>query len=159
MDRLTTPQVPAPKVETLDLINTEITARLARQFDSATSIDTKAVVLVGYAGVAATFLTTRHAQPVLATLAYVAFATAAGFGIWAYAVSYWTEVPNPRWIYDEYRVKSKIDVLDTLASTRAQVFGDNDAELRRKLARWWISLASLAVGMTLMIFSLTSAYW
>jgi hypothetical protein len=145
--------------ETLDLINNEITARLARQYDSVTSIDTKAVVLVGYAGTAAAFLTTRHAQPVLATLAYVAFAVASGFGIWAYAVTNYTEVPTPGKLYEKYRQKPKADVLAALAATRADAFVDNKALLEWKLARWWISLASLAVGMTLMIFSLTSAYW
>jgi hypothetical protein len=146
-------------LETLDLINTEITARLARQYDSGTSIDTKAVVLVGYAGTAAAFLTTRHAQPVLATLAYVAYAVAAGFGIWAYAVTYYDEVPKPRALYNEYWEQPKADVLADLAATRVKVCEDNAAKLRWKFTRWWISLASLAVAMTLMIFSITSAYW
>src|SRR5258708_10562218 len=69
-----TPKEPEPQAETLDLINSEISASLARQSDSGKNIDTKAVVLVGYAVAAAAFLATRHAQPVLAPLAYIAYA-------------------------------------------------------------------------------------
>jgi hypothetical protein len=35
----------------LELINTEVTASLAQQSDAGSSIDTKAILLVGYAGV------------------------------------------------------------------------------------------------------------
>src|SRR5260370_17645936 len=72
--REVTPKEPEPQAETLDLINSEISASLARQSDSGKNIDTKAVVLVGYAVAAAAFLATRHAQPVLAALAYIAYA-------------------------------------------------------------------------------------
>lgn len=48
--------------ETLDLINTEVSASLARQFDAGSSIDTKAAILVGYAAAASSFLATRRAQ-------------------------------------------------------------------------------------------------
>ena len=51
-----TPKEPEPQAETLDLINSEISASLARQSDSGKNIDTKAVVLVGYAVAAAAFL-------------------------------------------------------------------------------------------------------
>src|SRR5258708_21373026 len=69
-----TPKEPEPQAETLDLINSEISASLARQSDSGKNIDTKAVVLVGYAVASAAFLATRHAQPVLAALAYIPYA-------------------------------------------------------------------------------------
>lgn len=67
----------------LELINSEITASMARQADASQRLDTKAVLLVGYAGAAASFLATRHAQPVLAALAYAAYGACAGAGIWA----------------------------------------------------------------------------
>src|SRR5260370_9814981 len=78
--REVTPKEPEPQAETLDLINSEISASLARQSDSGKNIDTEAVVLVGYAVAAAAFLATRHAQPLLAALAYIAYAAAAPFG-------------------------------------------------------------------------------
>lgn len=48
---------------TLKLINTELTARLARQADDSAKVDTKAIVIVGYAVAASSFLAIRHAQP------------------------------------------------------------------------------------------------
>lgn len=57
---------------------------------------------VGYAAAASSFLATRHAQPVLAALAYAAYGLAAGFGIWAYAVRLYQDVPEPRQLFNGY---------------------------------------------------------
>ncbi len=142
--------------ETLELINDEVTAKLAAQFDSATKIDTKAAVLVGYAGAAASFLATRHAQPIVAALAYVAFGGAAGFGIWAYAVSFYGDVPKPRTLFTKYRARTKAEALAALAATRVKAIESNTPKLDQKVKRWWISLGALAVGMTLMISAIAS---
>jgi len=56
------------RVGTLEVINAEIAARLGRQFQSGEKIDNKSVVIVGYGIAAASFLATRHVQPVLAGL-------------------------------------------------------------------------------------------
>jgi hypothetical protein len=69
-----TPQQLEERAPTLELINAEITASIARQASSGRNLDTKAVLLIGYAGAAASFLATRHVQPVLAALAYAAYA-------------------------------------------------------------------------------------
>jgi hypothetical protein len=143
--------------ETLDLINSEVTARLAGQFDSADKIDTKASVLVGYAGAAATFLATQHAQAVVAILAYVAFGVAAAAGVWAYAVTFYREVPSPRRLFG-YWVLTKAETLRALAATRVQGIEWNNAKLNQKVQRWWISLGALAVGMALMISAIASAH-
>lgn len=147
------------QAETLELINNEVTARLAAQFDSAAKIDTKAGVLVGYAGAAASFLATRHAQPVIAALAYVAFGTAVGFGIWAYAVRVYGDVPKPRRLFTGYRARAKAEVLAALAATRVKAIESNGAELDLKVKRWWISLGTLTVGMALMISAIVGAHW
>lgn len=145
--------------DTLELINTEITASLGRQVDSGTSIDTKSIVLVGYAGAAASFLATRHAQPVLAGLAYLAYAIAVGLGIWAYAVRLYLDVPTPRHLFYDYLARSKAETLAALAATRVEVFESNASKYARKANRWLISLISLVLGTTAMLLSLTSAYW
>jgi hypothetical protein len=153
------PDQPERHAETLELINTEVTASLARQFNSAKSIDTKAITVVGYAGAAATFLATRHAEAILAALAYAAYALAAVFGMWAFALRTYTDVPQPRDLFNGYWTDPKAQVLAALAATRVKAFESNVKEERRKRRRWWLSVASLAVGITLMILSLTSAYW
>lgn len=145
--------------ETLELINTEVTASLSRQSDAARNIDTKAIALVGYAGAAATFLATRHPQAVLATFAYAAYALAALFGIWSYAVRGHHNVPYPRGLFNEYWTRPRAEALAALAATRAEAFETNAEEHRRKARRWWLSLAALTIGVTLMVLSLTSAYW
>jgi hypothetical protein len=144
--------------ETLELVNAEVTASLAAQFDASAKIDTKAAILVGYAGAAASFLATRHAQPVVAALAYAAFGVAAGSGIWAYAVTFYGDVPKPRTLFTRYRARSKAEVLAALAATRVKVVESNAPKLDRKVKRWWVSLGALAVGMTLMISAIAGAH-
>src|SRR5258708_33807702 len=143
------------QVETLELIHAEVTASLAQQSDSGAKIDTKAVVLVGYAGAAATFLATRHGQtqPVLADLAYAAYAVAAGCGIGVFAVTFSTIVPDPRSLFEGYSERSKAATLAGLAATRVLAFESNDSIHKQKARRWWTSLVALALGMTLMLAS------
>lgn len=145
--------------QTLEVINTEITASLTRQSDAGAKIDTKAGLLVGYAVVASSFLATRHAQPVLAALAYAAYALAAAFGIWAYAVRMYQDVPEPRQLFNSYLARSKAQTLAALAATRVEVFESNEQKHARKARRWWLSVACLVVGVTSMLFALTSVYW
>lgn len=145
--------------ETLELINTEVTASLTRQFSSAQSIDTKAITVVGYAGAAAAFLATRHAEAILAAFAYAAYGLSAVFGMWTFALRTYTDVPRPRDLFNGYWTRPKARVLAALAATRVKAFESNIKEEQRKRRRWWLSVASLAAGMTLMILSLTSAYW
>lgn len=146
-------------IDTLELINTEIADSSGRQVDSGTSIDTKSIVLVGYAIAASSFLATHRAQPVLALLAYLAYAAAVGFGISAYAVRLYLDVPTPRHLFYSYLERSKADTLAALAATRVEVFEKNAAKQKRKATRWLVSLISLVVGATAMLLALTSAYW
>ena len=143
---------------TLELINNEVTAILAAQYDSAARLDTKAAILVGYAGAAASFLATRHSRPVVAALAYVAFGAAVGFGIWGYGVYFYETVPKPRTLFTRYRKRTKAEVLATLAATRVKVIERNASRIEQKVKRWWISLGILTVGMALMISAIAGAH-
>lgn len=144
--------------ETLDLINAEIAASLARQYDAGASIDTKAAILVGYAAAAASFLATRHAQPVLAGLAYACYGLAAAFGLWAYAIRLYRDVPDPRQLFTEYLVSPKAQVLAAIAATRVQAFESNARLHVSKAQRWQISVVSLVAGVVLMLLAMIGAY-
>jgi len=153
-----TPDQPEDHADMLELINAEVSSSLARQADSAARVDTKAVLLVGYAGAAASFLASRHAQSVLATFAYIAYGMAAGFGIWAYGLRSYRQVPEPRSLYDEYWTRPKAHALAALAAERVVAFEGNAQKHWQKARLWWASLASLALGMTLTILALNSAH-
>jgi hypothetical protein len=144
--------------ETLELINNEVTAILAAQYDSAARIDTKAAILVGYAGAAASFLATRHSRPVVAALAYVAFGAAVGFGIWAYGVYFYETVSRPRTLFTKYRKRTKAETLAALAATRVKAIESNVGRIDQKVKRWWISLGILIVAMALMISALAGVH-
>lgn len=144
---------------TLELINSEITASLARQAGASQRLDTKAVLIVGYAGFAASFMATQHPRLVLAAVAYGAYAAAAGLGIWAYAVRIYQDVPEPRRLLTGYLSKPRAQVLAVLAATRVTAFEANARKHTRKVRLWWISLSCLGIGTTLMIAALASTYW
>jgi len=76
-----TPEELDNQADALELINSEITASLARQAGSGQRLDTKAVLLVRYAGAAASFLATRHVQPILAALVYAPYGLCVTTGI------------------------------------------------------------------------------
>ncbi len=158
MSEATPAQLPQHE-DTLELINSEVTASLARLSDSGSSIDTKAGILVGYAAVAASFLATRHAEPVLKGLAFAAYGLTAGFGIWAYAVRLYEDVPDPRQLFNGYYAQPKTQVLAVMAATRVEAFESNARKHASKARRWWMCAISLVAGVVLMLFALTSAYW
>ncbi len=148
-----TPEDIEEQAETLELINAELTARLDRQADASAKIDTKAVVLAGYVAAAASFLATQHPQPVLAGLAYAAYVATFGLNVYVYAVGTHKDVPDPRRLFNNYANKTKSQVLATLAATRVRAFNDNADRSKRRALLWRVSLASLAVGVTLMVLS------
>lgn len=146
-------------VDTLELINEEIAGRLSRQVSSGASIDTKAVTLVGYASAAATFLTTRHTQPVLAGFSYAGYAASVVFGVTSYAVRLYQDVPSPKQLFDNYINKSKQETLAALAASRVKAYESNVAKYDKKAQRWTLRLVGLVIGVTAMVLALASAYW
>ena len=145
---------PELQADTLELINSELTGLLARQAQASAQVDTKAALLVGYAAAASSFLAVRHSQPVLTWLAFAALAVAAGFGIGAFAISTYQELPQPRRLFNGYAHKPKTDALAALAARRVGAFESNVPKNHRKAVRWRISLTALMIGIGLMIGAL-----
>jgi hypothetical protein len=149
-----TNQGPELQPDTLELINSELADRLERQAQTSSQIDTKAALLVGYAAAAGTILATHHSQPVLTWLALAALAAAATFGVWAYAVGTYQDVPDPRHLFNVYARGPKSDALAALAARRVRAFESNESRHQRKAARWRISLVALLIGVALMFAAL-----
>jgi len=145
---------PDLSIDTLELINSELTGRLARQAESGARIDTQAGLLVGYVGAASAFLAVRHSQPVLTWLAFAAFAVAAGLGIAAYAVGTYQDVPDPRRLFNVYAPRPKSAALAALAARRVVAFEANAPKHQRKASLWWASVTALMIGVALMFAAL-----
>jgi hypothetical protein len=64
------------RVAALVLVNDELKYRLDAQADSAKGIETKAVILVGFAATAVQFVISHNHKPVWAVLAAAAYAIA-----------------------------------------------------------------------------------
>jgi hypothetical protein len=134
------------------LINAEIAARLDRQSDSLAKIDAKAGLVVGYAFAAASFLATRHAQPVIAAFAYVGFGAAAAVGVAALAVSNFQDI-EPKGLL-AHASRTPAETLAALASRRVMIYRTNAAKERRKAQQWWGGFGAALAGTILMILAI-----
>lgn len=137
--------------DTLELINTEVTARLTRLTEAGKGIDTKAGVLAGFAATAAQFLAGRDAQPLLQGLGLGAYALAFLFAVWALAVATYLDVPDPRELVNTYARRPKAIALADLVVERVNAIESNAKKHEAKARRWWIALGWLAVGLVLSI--------
>ncbi|WP_405462949.1 hypothetical protein OG783_33315 [Streptomyces jietaisiensis] len=148
-----TPQELQQQEQTLELINSELAARLARQAESGAKVDTKAIFLVGFAATAAQFLATRNFEPFTGTAAFTAYAVAIGFGIAVFNLAAYEDL-KPRETLDTYARASKGAVLGALAGTRVGFFEKNNHLHERKTKRWTVALAAVAAGICLSTVSL-----
>lgn len=150
-----TPEEQEDRKDTLELINSELAARMARQSDSMSKIDTKAVFLVGFVATAAQFLASHDHQPVIAALAFVAYAVAFVFGVLIFHLADFEDVV-PRTVLDENARSPKSQALMQLAATRVGMFEKNKEQHDRKAERWTVSLSALAVGFVLSTVALVA---
>ena len=136
--------------DVLDLINTEITGRLARQGAAGGQVDTKAALVAGVAATATQFLATRpqpHAD--LAAAAFAAYAGAFLAAVGSYALTRYKDVPDPRGLVRERLEGSKAEALAYLVATRVTVFESNAGTHQRKVRLWWVSVGLLVAGLAL----------
>ncbi|MEU0952521.1 hypothetical protein ABZ353_09200 [Streptomyces niveus] len=148
-----TPQELEDQEQILELINSELTARLARQSESGAKVDTKAVFLVGFAATAAQFLASRAFEPFTGAAALAAYAVAIGVGISIFNLAEYEDI-KPREVLDTYARSTKGATLGALAGTRVGMFEKNDALHQRKTRRWTVTLAAVAAGISLSTVSL-----
>ncbi|MER6349760.1 hypothetical protein ACWC10_25310 [Streptomyces sp. NPDC001595] len=133
---------------TLELLNNETAARLARQVDSLAKIDSKAVFLIGFAATAAQFLATHKHHTALAYCAFAAYAASLLAGVQTFRVAAHKDLePRPMIVTHVRSPKSR--VLIELAASRASIFEENKKRHDQKVRYWTISLWSLAGGLVL----------
>jgi hypothetical protein len=145
-----TPDEVEQQVETLDLINTELSASHDRQFDALDKIDAKVVVIIGYVVAAGVFLATRQAQPILEGFAYAAFLVALGFGVKAYAIRNYKDI-DPVALVLKYPPMTRAQTLAALGAKRARNFGHNQKLHKAKADNWTRCLIALLAGSVLMV--------
>ncbi|WP_228049481.1 hypothetical protein [Streptomyces justiciae] len=148
-----TPQELQQQEQTLELINSELAARLARQAESGAKVDTKAIFLVGFAATAAQFLASRSYEPFTGAAAFLAYAVAIGFGIAIFNLAEYEDL-KPRETLDTYARSTKGATLGALAGTRVGFFEKNEAVHQRKTKRWTVALAAVGAGICLSTVSL-----
>ncbi|TWD13154.1 hypothetical protein FB570_11981 [Streptomyces sp. T12] len=148
-----TPQELEDQEQTLELINSELAARLARQAESGTKVDTKAIFLVGFAATAAQFLASRNFELFTGAAAFTAYAVAIGFGISVFNLAAYEDL-KPRETLDTYARATKGATLGELAGTRVGFFEKNARLHQRKTKRWTVTLIAVVAGIFLSTVSL-----
>ncbi|MFD4786253.1 hypothetical protein ACFWN1_04080 [Streptomyces sp. NPDC058459] len=143
-----TPQELQARESNLELINSEIAARMARQSEAGAKVDTKAVFVVGFAATAAQFLAARPFEPYTGIAAFVAYAVSIGVGISIFSLAKYEDI-EPRAVLDSHGRDEKPTTLMALAATRVTMFETNGAAHERKTKRWVVSLTAIAVGICL----------
>ncbi|MGH3408368.1 MAG: hypothetical protein ACRDRJ_38630 [Streptosporangiaceae bacterium] len=138
------------QIETLTFLNNQISGRMDRQSESLDRIDTKAALVIGYAGAAVTFLATRHPQPTLAGLAYVGYGIAAAFGLAALFVRSYRYL-DPRALLDEHAGSAMAVALAEVAATSVIMFETNDRQQGRKVRHWKLSVVALLAATALLV--------
>lgn len=143
-----------PQAETLELLNSELSSRLARQGTAGAQVDTKAALLAGVAAAATQFLASRD-QPhfTYAFFAYSSYAASFVAAVASYALVRYRDVPEPRGLVRECMGGSKAEALARLVATRVRVYEQNAAKHRRKALLWWFSVALLTLGLVLSVIA------
>jgi hypothetical protein len=105
----------------LELTNTELVARLGRQTESGTKIDTKAVFVTDFVAAAAQFLATQNPQPGWALAAFMAYGLGSSLDS-RRSRQPPTRISSPRELLDTYAVRSRRETLAGLAAARVVIF-------------------------------------
>lgn len=123
--------------KTGQILNEEITQRLAVQRESGRQVDTKAAV-VAAAAVAIAQLVASQAQMPTA-LAIGTFSLLGGSLLLSYLClrvrGEWKEAPEPLPFYRNYKDRSFLEVVFLVGAAKARAFDENRVLYRRK-ARW-----------------------
>ena len=79
----------------------------------------------------------------------MAYLASFGSDIWALAVIWYEDVPEPRNLVDGYATKGQIETLAGLVAARVEAFAYNANRDERKVRWWRAGLVALAVGLAL----------
>jgi len=155
MLRVTDDSTKAPELETLELMNNEISGRLSRQSAALSQIDTKAAILGGLAVAGTQFLASKTPDSTaLQVWAFVLFGIAFVTAVLTYSLARFIDVPYPDKLIDDYVFKTKTEILSALITTRADAFEKNAGTGRRKVTFWWVSVGALALAILLSVLAM-----
>jgi hypothetical protein len=140
--------------ETLELVNLELAERHARQAASSASIETRSVLLAGFVAIAAQFIATRQAQPVLQAGALTAYTVSFVGGVAVLAVRPPGEALPAGALVEDYARRPKAQLLAALAAARAAALQANAGRQRRKAQCWWVAVVALGAATVLSVLAI-----
>lgn len=139
----------------LDLLHDEVTARLSTLATASERIETKAVVVAGFAATALQFVLTKQSQTGLWWGAAVAFALSFIAAVAAIALRRMADPPKPQELVRSYSDLRRAETLAKIVGTKISAYNRNAQANVHKAVAWWVSVVLLVGGMTLSLSNST----
>lgn len=135
-----------------ELMNDEVSERMAHLRSAAERIETKASFLAGFTVTASAILLDSGQQlGVTRVGALVLFALAFASAVGALAVWRWEDPPHPDGIIKEYSKARRVDALAGIVGTKATAYARNKKRINYKAWAWYGAAIFLGLGLTLLL--------
>jgi hypothetical protein len=144
------------QIETLRLLDEETKYRLSLQREATNRVETKTIVLVGFAATAAQVVAANRssADRPWMVAALCGYAVAFIAGVWASRVRAYWDAPKVDALAEKYGDVWVEQALAALIGTRVVAVGKNGQSHRRRVRLWWLCLAGLTAGLVLSTIAL-----
>jgi hypothetical protein len=144
------------KSDRWDFFLAQAAAKLQQQIDWADSLDTKASIVIGFAGVVlAVAADSGISRTLLRTGAMLALLAPAALGLWAYRLTLYDVPPDVQALWEKYYDVHLTTVKETLTSTLVEACASNRARLQSKAT--WLTRAQAALFIALAVFVLAQS--
>lgn len=140
-----------PEVETLELLLGQVVTRQEHVRSATERVETKSVVLLGFAVTAAQLVLDRDVESGYLRWALGAFGVAVVAALYSVALRAFFDSPRPRAMADHLWQFSKEAALIELLGNAVVAFERNRDSHKKRVIGWWVALTFLTIGATLSI--------
>jgi hypothetical protein len=135
-----------------DFFLEQASAKLKLQVEWANDLDTKASILIGFAGVMLTTAAdTAPASAPVRVLVIIGLLAAVGLGLYAYRLTKYQVPPDMTQLWQKYYGKNEIEVKETLTSTLVQACQENQNRVEEKAKRTQAAQNALFAALFLFV--------
>ncbi len=131
----------------LELIHDEVKQRLQAQMKAIERIETKAVVLAGFAATAVQLMLSRQAHTRLWLLAVSLLALSFLASLGVITLTRYQDPPSPQALVEKYEEVRKVDTLARVVGMKVEAYALNALPARRKVVLSWCSVVLLIAGL------------
>jgi hypothetical protein len=156
----------AERERTLELLNAELSQRLAMHSSVSGGIDTKATFFIGFAALGLQLLLSQNRAPPWDDFAFAFFIFAIAAGVFCVSLREYKVVPEPMEMETFYNShitgagatpNLREQVLAKLTAIKRVAIEDNKKRDKSKVRWWWALVVAFGLAVTFSLISLTEA--